>query len=156
VPRANKTGVRGLHLNADGRYDIDLRWKDPRTGEYRRHSERVPLGLSAEGAKAYASAVLRKLLIVRRSRGIGVVYFLAIGGCLKIGYTNNIDRRLSEYASHNPHPPVLLASIRGTHADERRWQLAAEPHRIRGEFYSMEAWDELRPKVRPKVEDVCA
>jgi len=57
VARANRTGVRGLYKDADGRYRIDLRWKDS-SGAPQRHKERLPPGTTAGAARLRAQAVL--------------------------------------------------------------------------------------------------
>jgi integrase len=57
MSRANRTGVRGLYKDADGRYRIDLRWED-RKGAPQRHKEALPPGTTAGAARARAQAVL--------------------------------------------------------------------------------------------------
>lgn len=62
MSRASRTGVRGLYKGPDGRYHIDLRWADPKTGEPKRHREKLPVGTSAVAAKARARTVLEGAL----------------------------------------------------------------------------------------------
>ena len=62
MPRASKTGVRGLYRDDDGRYRLDLRWSDPRTGRTLRHRERLPEGTPLAAAKARARALLTAAL----------------------------------------------------------------------------------------------
>lgn len=45
----------------------------------------------------------------------GVVYFLRIGGYIKIGWTSNLQRRMREYAPDT----LLLATMPGTRKDEK-------------------------------------
>lgn len=61
MPRASKTGVRGLTKGADGLYTIDLRWRD-KTGERKRHTEQLPAGTKQSAAKARALGVLNGAL----------------------------------------------------------------------------------------------
>ncbi len=55
MPRANRTGVRGLYRDGRGRYRIDLRWRDPNTGAWKRHRELLPRDLPAPAAKRRAA-----------------------------------------------------------------------------------------------------
>jgi integrase len=54
MPRASKTGVKGLRKDKRGRYLIDLRWQDPRTGEEHRYQENLPEGTTGGAAKLRA------------------------------------------------------------------------------------------------------
>lgn len=58
MARYSKTGVRGLHRGPDGRLHIDLRWREPSTGEARRYTERLPTGIAAAAAKQRAREIL--------------------------------------------------------------------------------------------------
>jgi integrase len=58
VARHSRSGTRGLFRDADGRWRIDLRWREPGTGVARRYCERLPAGLSAAAAKQRARALL--------------------------------------------------------------------------------------------------
>ena len=58
MPRASKTGVRGLYRDGDGLYRIDLRWRDADTGALRRHRERLPKHTTAVAAKERARRIL--------------------------------------------------------------------------------------------------
>lgn len=58
MSRASKTGVRGLYRDEDGRFRIDLRWRDAGSRKWRRYSERFPPGTKAATAKARALHVL--------------------------------------------------------------------------------------------------
>ncbi len=62
MPRPSKTGVRGLYRDQDGRYRIDLRWRDPSTGRRERFKERLPKGVPAVAAKNRAKEVLAAAL----------------------------------------------------------------------------------------------
>jgi integrase len=57
MPRANRSGVRGLFKDEDGRYRIDLRYRDG-DGNAQRHSERFPEGTPARAAEIRAREVL--------------------------------------------------------------------------------------------------
>src|SRR6186713_37110 len=54
MPRSSKTGIRGLFRDSDGRWCIDLRWREPGTGEFRRYRELLPEGTAAVAAKTRA------------------------------------------------------------------------------------------------------
>ncbi len=62
MPRASRTGIKGLYQDADGRRRIDLRWKDARTGEPRRHQEYLPAGTTAAAARRRAQEILSAAL----------------------------------------------------------------------------------------------
>jgi len=62
VARKSTTGVRGLRRDARGRYVIDVRWREPGTGEWRRHQELLPKGIRAAAAKERARAVVNAAL----------------------------------------------------------------------------------------------
>ncbi len=62
MPKPSKTGVRGLYRDQQGRYRIDLRWRDPSTGKPERFKERLPKGISAAAAKNRAKEVLSSAL----------------------------------------------------------------------------------------------
>jgi integrase len=62
MARANRSGVRGLYKDADGRHRIDLRWTDPKSGAPGRYKEILPLGTTAGAAKLRATAILSAAL----------------------------------------------------------------------------------------------
>lgn len=57
MPKATRTGIRGLYRDADGRYRIDLRHRGT-DGVERRHKEVLPPGTTAAAAKHRAQTVL--------------------------------------------------------------------------------------------------
>ncbi|MBX3204722.1 MAG: hypothetical protein KF764_06620 [Labilithrix sp.] len=57
MPRASKHGVQGLYRTKRG-WNIDLRWRDPTTGEHQRYRERLPSTLPAAAAKERARTLL--------------------------------------------------------------------------------------------------
>jgi integrase len=61
MARASTTGVRGL-FRAGKRWQIDLRWREPGTGEARRYRESLPSGVSAAAAKSRAREILDSAL----------------------------------------------------------------------------------------------
>jgi integrase len=61
MPRRSRSGQRGLYKDGD-RYTIDLRWRDPVTGERRRYSEQLPAGTTATAAKERARKILSSAL----------------------------------------------------------------------------------------------
>src|SRR5687767_7024131 len=58
MPRSSRTGIRGLFRDGEGRWQIDLRWREPGTGEYRRHRELLPAGTPAAAAKERARRIM--------------------------------------------------------------------------------------------------
>ena len=62
MPRPSQTGVRGLYRDDDGRYFIDLRLKDRKTGARMRYREALPEGTKAPAAKFRAENVLSDAL----------------------------------------------------------------------------------------------
>ncbi len=58
MPRSSKTGVQGLSRRDDGRFEIDLRWHEPGTGEYRRYREVLAEGVPAAAAKTRAREIV--------------------------------------------------------------------------------------------------
>jgi integrase len=61
MPRASRTGIRGLTLGADGRRRIDLRYTDS-NGRPQRHKEVFPPGTPARAAEIRAKEVLAAAL----------------------------------------------------------------------------------------------
>lgn len=57
MARASTSGVRGL-FRMGKRWQLDLRWREPGTGEFRRYRENLPAGLSAAAAKSRAREIL--------------------------------------------------------------------------------------------------
>jgi integrase len=62
MARHSRTGVRGLARLKSGRFRIDLRWRDARTGLQRRHMELLPANLPAAAAKRRAQETLAAAL----------------------------------------------------------------------------------------------
>lgn len=61
MPRNAKSGVRGLYKDGD-HWTIDLRWKDPATGERRRYAEQLPTETTTTAAKERARKILSSAL----------------------------------------------------------------------------------------------
>jgi len=68
----------------------------------------------------------------------GFVYFVTAGegGPIKIGWSQDVSRRMEELQTANPHPLVLLATIRGTMADEARCHSLFRKHQIQSEWFA--------------------
>lgn len=62
MSKHSRTGVRGLYRLRGGRYRIDLRWREPGSGESRRHTELLPPDLPAVAAKRRAREMLAAAL----------------------------------------------------------------------------------------------
>lgn len=58
MPRSSKTGVRGLFRGSDGLFRIDLRLRNPTTGDFQRIDKRLPKGTRLAAAKKYALDLL--------------------------------------------------------------------------------------------------
>lgn len=59
MPRASKTGVRGLYYDeAEKRFRIDFRWREARTGKIDRYRERFPEGTKKPAAERRARDVI--------------------------------------------------------------------------------------------------
>jgi len=71
MPLPSKTGIQGLYKDADGRYRIDLRYRD-RAGRPDRYKEVMPLGTPAAAARLHAQSVLAEAVagtLTRRATG---------------------------------------------------------------------------------------
>lgn len=78
----------------------------------------------------------------------GVVYFVQVGGHIKIGWTTSLDRRMRSY----PPGSALLLVHPGTRADESQLHRRFAAHRTHGrEWYSLAA-DLVRHIERGKAE----
>jgi hypothetical protein len=64
----------------------------------------------------------------------GVVYYLRVGGYIKIGWTSDLEKRMRSYAPDT----VLLATEPGTRKDEQKRHRMFAVHRTHGrEWYAM-------------------
>lgn len=61
MPRPSRTGIRGLLRDKDGRYRIDLRWRD-KAGIPQRYKEKFPVGTPTGTARFRAQEVLSAAL----------------------------------------------------------------------------------------------
>lgn len=75
---------------------------------------------------------------VRRARKDeqGWVYIAVAGPYLKIGWSSDPERRLTELRSESPEEVALLGSFPGTRIDESELLQAFAPYRTRGEWFS--------------------
>lgn len=65
-----------------------------------------------------------------------MVYFLQLGSAIKIGYTTRpIKDRIRSLATGMSEPPILLASLPGDRALEKRLHRRFEYYRLRGEWF---------------------
>lgn len=67
---------------------------------------------------------------VKRRPRPGTVYFIRLGDRIKVGYSENLDRRLAH--------EEILGFVPGTRADEQAWHQLLAPHRVTGEWYRAE------------------
>lgn len=63
------------------------------------------------------------------------LYFIKQGNYVKIGVTNDIDRRLKDLQSSNPNPLELLYSGIGEGKDEQLWHNVFAHRHHRGEWF---------------------
>jgi hypothetical protein len=87
--------------------------------------------------------------VIRRLRP-GFLYFIRLGDRIKVGYTENVDRRLTGL----PHEE-LLGVIPGTLEDEKAWHALLADYRAAGrEWYR--AAPEVLTQIRRVVESATA
>lgn len=66
----------------------------------------------------------------------GYVYAIECGGRIKLGYSENPERRFSKIASDAPFPCEMLGSWPGTTADELAVQNKFQSTRVHGEWFA--------------------
>ena len=76
---------------------------------------------------------------VDRLSGVQVVYFIEAVGLerVKIGYTDNLRRRLTVISSYCPVAVKVLAIVRGSRQEENSYHKRFASARIRGEWFQM-------------------
>ena len=62
------------------------------------------------------------------------VYAVKANGKIKVGFTNQLARRMTDYHLHNPDID-LLASVPATRGDERLLHHVLQPYRLEGEWF---------------------
>lgn len=77
----------------------------------------------------------------------GVVYYLRVGGYIKIGWTADLAKRMRAYAPDT----ILLATQPGTRKDEQRLHKIFAAHRTHGR-----EWYAMTPSVMHHIEQVAA
>jgi integrase len=114
MPRASRTGVRGLYRDPDGRYRIDLRWRDATTSEPRRHKERLPAGVNAVAAKRRALEIVNAVTsgtyvapadAAQRARAASEGQ---LGAALARYHEHNRTRGLRTHAGREAHGKLLV------------------------------------------------
>jgi hypothetical protein len=75
----------------------------------------------------------------------GVVYFVRFGGLVKIGWTSNLKRRMSDVPNEE-----ILGTTAGTMEDEKRCHAAFAHLRVKGEWFTPE------PDLMAFISDVTA
>jgi hypothetical protein len=76
----------------------------------------------------------------KRADACGRVYFIrpeVRPGRMKIGYSTSPNSRLRALQIGSPDRLILVASFRGTPADERKMHRLLAPHRVSGEWFHM-------------------
>jgi hypothetical protein len=67
-----------------------------------------------------------------------VIYFLSAGDKLKIGFTSDLNQRMTSLSATSPVPLTLLHSTPGTMADERSWHRRFADYRLHGEWFRLQ------------------
>lgn len=77
-----------------------------------------------------------------------IVYYVATGDFVKIGFTTNLDQRLADIATHNPHPIEVLHTESGSRPWETWRHQDMEEHRYRGEWFHRKPVEEFLERLR--------
>jgi len=89
--------------------------------------------------KATPVTYMRELPVELRPNEVvgGYVYFIqgAVGGPIKIGWSQDVDKRVAELQTGNPEPLSVINMIPGTKNDERRLHDLLGHLRISGEWF---------------------
>lgn len=64
-----------------------------------------------------------------------IVYFMYCGGRIKIGYTDNLPKRLAAIAGHSPYKPVAILVVKGSHKVEREFHSRFAAERLHCEWF---------------------
>jgi mRNA-degrading endonuclease YafQ of YafQ-DinJ toxin-antitoxin module len=65
------------------------------------------------------------------------LYFIKCGEYIKIGSTDNIDRRVKDLRNSNPYPVELIMSMVGQGHREADYHELYKEHRVHGEWFKM-------------------
>lgn len=66
-----------------------------------------------------------------------MIYFIQSGDCIKIGYSNNPEKRRAAIATASLDTCVLLLVLDGGYSEEKAFHEKFREYRIRGEWFSL-------------------
>ncbi|AWN35707.1 GIY-YIG nuclease family protein [Methylobacterium radiodurans] len=69
------------------------------------------------------------------SKRLGIIYFIRSADLVKIGFTNNLKRRLEAFTTATPQGYEVIGHVSGTALDERLWHARFKKLRVRGEWF---------------------
>src|SRR5262245_42394456 len=106
MPRASRSGVRGLYFDADGRARIDLRYRDTHGAE-QRYKEVFPIGTPRAAARTRAQTILAEAVagtLKPRGTEAPTRFEPAFAEYVKLGGFANVKQK-------ERHGKVLAASL---------------------------------------------
>lgn len=112
---------------------------DPKTGVWWHAKNEHPSWVRGRVKKVEPVTYMRELPPELRDpeEVWGSVYFVSAGegGPIKIGWSQDVSRRIEELQTANAHKLVLLATLKGTMADEARCHDLFRQHRMQSEWF---------------------
>ena len=113
---------------------------DPKTGTWWNAKNTHPSWVRGRVKKIEAVTYMREIPpeLCDPEESWGFVYFVTagVGGAIKIGWSQDVARRMEELQTANPHKLVLLAKLRGPMADEARLHDLFRRHQIQSEWFA--------------------
>lgn len=70
-------------------------------------------------------------------RTAGLIYFVAMGDFVKIGFTTNLESRLQTLQTSSPEPLRLIKAVVGYKCDEADLHIQFSASRMSGEWFQM-------------------
>jgi hypothetical protein len=96
-----------------------------------------PAAFHAEYASALAKANTIAIGLPKAEAEVGLIYFVGFGGRIKIGFTTNLERRLSALQTSCPAPLTIQATIPGTRLEEKRLHKRFAHLKLSGEWFRL-------------------
>lgn len=81
-----------------------------------------------------------------------MIYFIKTNGQVKIGYTDNLNKRIAAYRTHNPQAE-LIAEMDGDRATEKAIHKQLASDRIKGEWFNHS--QQVKDYIREHAIDQC-
>lgn len=114
-------------------------YKDPKTGLWWHATNLHPSWVRGRVRSVQPVTYMRELPseLVDPEEQWGFVYFVSagVGGPIKIGWSQDVGRRIHELQTANAHKLVLLATLKGTLADEARVHSVFRHLRMEAEWF---------------------